>query len=78
MKKVFVVLCAVAIGFAFTSCTKDCVCTGEYGVKDVLVIPVNETFTGVKSADCKDDYWKLPADYEKPECFVMTVKCEAK
>jgi len=28
MKKLFVVLCVAAIGFAFTSCKKECVCTG--------------------------------------------------
>jgi len=77
MKKLLVGVGVVAMGFAFTSCTKDCVCTGEYGVEG-LMQKVDQTFPDVKSADCKDDMFQLPAGFVKPEGFKNTIKCESK
>ena len=57
MKKLLAVLGVVAFGFAFTSCKKDCVCSGDY---EVTVLGITTKMTqeeisvGEKSkSDCE-------------------------
>ena len=74
MKKILVILTVAAIGFAFTSCTKEreCLCSGKYsilGLPDVTVtdVPVGE----MSASDCRAYKYKV----ENP-LAVVTVKCK--
>jgi hypothetical protein len=63
MKKVFLVLCVAAIGFAFTSCKKDCVCSGSYKIEIDGIDPIEYTLPAtsvgeMKVSDCESYDWK--------------------
>ena len=79
MKKLLVVLGVVAVGFAFTSCKKDCVCTGTVKVEGQADVKVDQNVGSMKSADCKNDLYKFtkPAGVEDKD-IKIDVKCAAK
>ncbi len=54
MKKLLAVVAVVAVGFAFTSCKKDCVCSGTVKIDGLPDITVPETPVGeMSTSDCK-------------------------
>lgn len=70
MKKVFLVLCVAAIGFAFASCKKDCVCSWK-GDNLPEALQGEITVGQLSKSDCEG---KLPAiDY--PE---FSYSCESR
>ena len=71
MKKLFVVLCVAAIGFAFTSCKKDCVC--NWTGKDLPAEITKDIDAGKMSKkDCEAYTTTAPAGFTdlKLECKV--------
>ena len=79
MKKVFLVLCVVAIGFAFTSCKKDCKCSGSYEytlLDEPYKIEIPEYSAGeLKKADCEAVTFTLPAGL--PDDVKLTFTCKS-
>jgi hypothetical protein len=87
MKKLVVVLCVVAVAFAFTSCKKDnkssCRCSGTYTYQNMTypVPPVGTVnvgdFTGTQCETYKWENWEiyLPSS-EYVDNFKYTCKSE--
>ena len=55
MKKILVILTVAAIGFAFTSCTKEreCLCSGKYSILGLPDFKVEDSIGEMSPADCK-------------------------
>jgi len=78
MKKLLVVVVAVAVGFAFTSCKKNCICSGNYkffieGMPDQEV-PIPPTSVGeLSKSECESYKW----NFEVPEGATFTFACKS-
>ena len=73
MKKLLVVVAVVAVGFAFTSCKKDCVCSGKVTVLGIETVVPEYSAGEMSTADCEAVKYAAAAPGA-----VVDVKCKSK
>jgi len=79
MKKVLIVVVAVAVGFAFTSCKKNCNCSGLTKVEVEGLPPIEQKWTfdagKLSKSDCEAFKWDLGT--QLPEGATFTYECKS-